>query len=110
MFEIQKIIGDIAGILQFAGISHFVIPHAGVGGGVEAREHIDLIPLLEYTLFFLAGIGTLFGLGTGLCREEIFRAGRSEDRAGQRGSCPRALRRLRVRGLRTICRSGRHQT
>lgn len=63
MFEIQKIIGDIAGILQFAAISHFVIPHAGGGGGVEAREHIDLIPLLEYTLFFLAGIGTLFGLG-----------------------------------------------
>jgi len=63
MFEIQKIIADIAGTLQFAGMSHFVIPHAGVGGGVEAKEHIDLIPLMEYTLFFLAGIGTLFGLG-----------------------------------------------
>jgi electron transport complex protein RnfB len=63
MFEIQKIITDIAGMLHLAGISHFLIPHAGVGGGVEAREHVDLIPLLEYTLFFLAGVGALFGLG-----------------------------------------------
>jgi len=63
MFEIQKIIADVAGMLQSVGISHFVIPHVGVGGGIEAREHIDLIPLMEYTLFFLAGIGVLFGLG-----------------------------------------------
>ncbi|MDH4232607.1 MAG: RnfABCDGE type electron transport complex subunit B, partial [Nitrospirota bacterium] len=37
--------------------------YAGVGGGVEAKEKVDLIPLLEWTLIFLAGVGTIFGLG-----------------------------------------------
>lgn len=37
--------------------------YAGVGGGVEAKEHVDLIPLVKFTLIFLAGIGALFGLG-----------------------------------------------
>jgi electron transport complex protein RnfB len=63
MLELHKIIADVVGIIHSSGISHFLIPHVGVGGGVEAREHIDLIPLMKYTLFFLAGIGILFGLG-----------------------------------------------
>jgi electron transport complex protein RnfB len=71
MFEFQKIIADIAGMLHSAGISHFVIPHVGVGGGVEARQHIDLIPLMEYTLFFLAGIGVLFGFGLALTAKKF---------------------------------------
>lgn len=37
--------------------------YAGVGGGVDAKEHVDIIPVLKFTLIFLAGIGTIFGLG-----------------------------------------------
>lgn len=37
--------------------------YAGVGGAVEAKEYVDLIPLLKFTLIFLAGVGTIFGLG-----------------------------------------------
>lgn len=37
--------------------------YAGVGGGVEAREHVDLVPLLKFTAIFLAGVGAVFGLG-----------------------------------------------
>lgn len=45
-------------LLMFAG-SVF----AGVGGGVEAKEKIDLIPLVKWTIIFLAGLGTTFGFG-----------------------------------------------
>jgi electron transport complex protein RnfB len=37
--------------------------YAGVGGGVEGKEKIDIIPLVKWTLVFLAGLGTVFGLG-----------------------------------------------
>jgi H+/Na+-translocating ferredoxin:NAD+ oxidoreductase subunit B len=34
---------------------------AGVGGGIEAREKVDLVPLVKWTLVFLAGLGAVFG-------------------------------------------------
>lgn len=37
--------------------------YAGVGGGVEAKEHVDFAPLIKFTIIFLAGVGTIFGLG-----------------------------------------------
>lgn len=37
--------------------------YAGVGGGVEAKEKIDLVPLVKFTLVFLAGLSAIFGLG-----------------------------------------------
>jgi Na+-translocating ferredoxin:NAD+ oxidoreductase RNF subunit RnfB len=61
--NISRIIVDILGLLRLTDVSHFLIPHAGVGGGVEAREHVELLPLLEFTAIFLAGVSTLFGLG-----------------------------------------------
>ncbi len=36
--------------------------YAGVGGGVEAKEKVDLVPLIKWTLVFLAGLGTVFGM------------------------------------------------
>lgn len=36
---------------------------AGVGGGVEAKERVDFIPLVKFSLIFLAGLGTVFGIG-----------------------------------------------
>lgn len=37
--------------------------YAGVGGGVEVRESVDLVELLKFTAAFLFGIGAIFGLG-----------------------------------------------
>ena len=37
--------------------------HAGVGGGVEGKEKVDIVPLIKWTLVFLAGLGTVFGIG-----------------------------------------------
>ena len=37
--------------------------YAGVGGGVEGKEKVDIIPLIKWTLVFLAGLGTVFGIG-----------------------------------------------
>lgn len=63
MFDVSTEIASlIHQLLQTVG--HFIpVPMVGVGGGVEAKEHIDLIPLVEFSLIFLGGIGTVFGLG-----------------------------------------------
>jgi Na+-translocating ferredoxin:NAD+ oxidoreductase RNF subunit RnfB len=70
MHDVQRIITDIWGVLsasadlrQLTAISHFLIPQVGVGGGVEAKEHVELVPLMKVTLIFLASIGAIFGLG-----------------------------------------------
>ena len=63
MLDLQGIISDILSWIYLIDISHFLIPIAGVGGGVEAKEHVDFMPLLKFTLIFLASIGALFGLG-----------------------------------------------
>jgi Na+-translocating ferredoxin:NAD+ oxidoreductase subunit B len=39
------------------------VVYAGVGGGVEGKEKVDIIPLIKWTLVFLAGLGTVFGIG-----------------------------------------------
>ncbi|MEW6675312.1 MAG: 4Fe-4S binding protein [Nitrospirota bacterium] len=39
--------------------------YAGVGGAVEAREYVDVVPLLKFTIIFLAGVSALFGFGLG---------------------------------------------
>jgi Na+-translocating ferredoxin:NAD+ oxidoreductase RNF subunit RnfB len=37
--------------------------YAGVGGGMEAKEYVDIGEVLKFSAVFLLGIGTLFGLG-----------------------------------------------
>jgi electron transport complex protein RnfB len=62
MPKIIKVLNiTIFSILLVLACSTFLC--AGVGGGVEAKEKVDLMPLLKFTLIFLAGIGTVFGLG-----------------------------------------------
>jgi Na+-translocating ferredoxin:NAD+ oxidoreductase RNF subunit RnfB len=63
MVDMQRIASDIAGWLHLIDFSHFLVPLAGVGAGVEAKEHVAFMPLLKFTLIFLASIGALFGLG-----------------------------------------------
>ena len=63
MLDLQKILADIAGVFPLTDIVNFLIPQAGVGGGVEAKEHVELVPVIKSTLLFLAGIGAVFGIG-----------------------------------------------
>lgn len=44
---------------------------AGVGGGVEAKEKVDLVPLVQWTLVFLAGLGTVFGIGLAIAAKRF---------------------------------------
>ncbi len=37
--------------------------YAGVGAAVEAKEYVDIIQVLKFTLIFLAGLGAIFGFG-----------------------------------------------
>ena len=37
--------------------------YAGVGGGVDAKEHVDLVSVLKFSAIFLAGLSAVFGLG-----------------------------------------------
>lgn len=39
------------------------LSYAGVGGGVEAKEFVDIASVLKFSAVFLLGIGALFGLG-----------------------------------------------
>ena len=71
MVDLQKILTDLAGVFPLADIFHFLIPQAGVGGGVEAKEHVELIPVIKSTLIFLAGIGTVFGLALALAAKKF---------------------------------------
>lgn len=71
MVEIYKIISDLSGLFQLADVFHFIIPHAGVGGGVEAKEYVPFVPLIKNTLLFLAGIGTVFGIGLAITAKKF---------------------------------------
>jgi Na+-translocating ferredoxin:NAD+ oxidoreductase subunit B len=71
MFDILKFISDFTGQFQLADVLHFIIPQAGVGGGVEAKEYVPLAPLIKYTLLFLAGIGTVFGIGLAITAKKF---------------------------------------
>jgi H+/Na+-translocating ferredoxin:NAD+ oxidoreductase subunit B len=64
-------IADIIQFLQLPDIFHFLVPYAGVGGGVEAKEHVALAPLIKYTLIFLAAIGSIFGLALALAAKKF---------------------------------------
>lgn len=60
MFDlnITNIITDIIRL-----IDHIPLPMLGVGGGVEAKEHVDIVTVLKFSAVFLAGISAIFGLG-----------------------------------------------
>jgi Na+-translocating ferredoxin:NAD+ oxidoreductase RNF subunit RnfB len=60
MYDVHKIAADIIEIIQFIDLSQ-ILPHIGVGGEIEAKEHVDIAPLIRYSLIFLACMGTIFG-------------------------------------------------
>ncbi len=70
MHEILQIAARVAELLQSLG-ADFVLPEAGVGGGIEARESVSVAPLLKFTFAFVASIAALFGLGLALAAKKF---------------------------------------
>ncbi|MEW6584828.1 MAG: RnfABCDGE type electron transport complex subunit B [Nitrospirota bacterium] len=71
MFDFYSIIIDFFNFLRSSDVSQFLLPLVGVGGGVEARQQVDFLPMLQSTLLFLAGIGTVFGIGLALAAKKF---------------------------------------
>ncbi|MBI5101276.1 MAG: Fe-S cluster domain-containing protein [Nitrospirae bacterium] len=61
-------ISIIAAVLLLASVC---IVYAGVGGGVEGKEKVDIVPLVTWTLVFLAGLGTVFGIGIAMAAKRF---------------------------------------
>jgi len=47
------------------------VAFAGVGGGIEAKETVDIVPLVKWTLVFLAGLGIVFGAGLAIAAKRF---------------------------------------
>ena len=60
---VSQLIEFIRGLDLSWIINHIPLPHVGVGGGVEAKEKVDLIQTLEFAGIFVLGTGAVFGLG-----------------------------------------------
>jgi Na+-translocating ferredoxin:NAD+ oxidoreductase RNF subunit RnfB len=58
--ELLDIAGSLLGLADTIG---FLLPQVGVGGGIEAKESVDLLPLAKFTAVFAASIAALFGVG-----------------------------------------------
>jgi electron transport complex protein RnfB len=71
MIEINHLLREIAGLLHLIDASHFLVPLVGVGGGFEVKEHVELVPLIKYTLLFLSGVGIVFGVGLALTAKKF---------------------------------------
>ncbi len=60
---VSEVVNVIRG-LDLANIINLIpLPHAGVGGGIEAKESVDFVSTLEFTFIFVLGVGATFGLG-----------------------------------------------
>jgi Na+-translocating ferredoxin:NAD+ oxidoreductase RNF subunit RnfB len=70
MIETLDIMALIADLIRSV-IVDFVVPHAGIGGGMEVKESVDIASLVKLTLVFLAGLGGLFGIGLALTAQRF---------------------------------------
>ncbi|MCX8027122.1 MAG: Fe-S cluster domain-containing protein [Thermodesulfovibrionales bacterium] len=58
-------------ISDLLNVTHLFIPSVGVGGGIEAKESVDLLSVIKFTLIFLAGIGVIFGFGLAIAAKRF---------------------------------------
>jgi hypothetical protein len=71
MNEFQIMLTDILQLVQFSDFFNFLVPYAGVGGGVEAKEYVSLGQVIRNTLTFLAAIASLFGIALALAAKKF---------------------------------------
>ncbi|MBN2655350.1 MAG: Fe-S cluster domain-containing protein [Nitrospirae bacterium] len=69
--DIQKLIEEIFRAAAQTDIWRFILPQAGVGGAIDVKESIDIVPVLKFTFIFLAGIATVFGLGLAMAAKRF---------------------------------------
>jgi Na+-translocating ferredoxin:NAD+ oxidoreductase RNF subunit RnfB len=70
MLELHSISGTLADILR-GFVLDFIIPQAGIGGGMEVVEKVDVMPMLKFTLIFAASIATVFGIGLAMAAKRF---------------------------------------
>jgi len=62
-FNITKILADIVHVISVFDVNQIPVPMLGVGGGVEARESVDMWEVIKFSALFVFGISAVFGLG-----------------------------------------------
>lgn len=70
MFELNHIAETLMDIVQ-TGVFDFVIPKAGVGGGIEVRESIDVVTVLKDVAVFVAAFAAIFGVGLAMAAQKF---------------------------------------
>ena len=71
MLEIYNIAEAVADLVQSIGGLDFIVPKAGVGGGMEAKESVVVVSLVKFTFAFMASIAALFGTGLALAAKKF---------------------------------------
>jgi Na+-translocating ferredoxin:NAD+ oxidoreductase RNF subunit RnfB len=70
MVELISINGGIIELL-IGLLRDVVIPQAGIGGGMEVSETVDMAEKVKFTLVFAASIAALFGLGLAMAAQKF---------------------------------------
>lgn len=60
---ILDIMQTITGADLWQFINSMPLPNVGVGGGIEAKETVDFMQVIQFTFVFVAGVSAVFGLG-----------------------------------------------
>jgi electron transport complex protein RnfB len=67
MIDLVSIAQEILKIIGSLELTHIIntipLPSVGVGGGIEAKESVDVVSTLIFTAVFVLGTGAVFGLG-----------------------------------------------
>ncbi len=71
MLEIYGIAEAVADLVQSIGGLDFIVPKAGVGGGMEVKESVEVVSLVKFTFAFMASIAALFGTGLALAAKKF---------------------------------------
>jgi Na+-translocating ferredoxin:NAD+ oxidoreductase RNF subunit RnfB len=64
------VVFDIAGSLMEL-LDSGLVPRAGIGGGMEVKESVEVFSLMKFTFVFVASIAALFGLGLALAAQRF---------------------------------------
>lgn len=70
MLEIYNIAAEALDIIQSLGLDR-ILPQAGIGGGMDVSETVDMAEKVKFTLVFAASIAALFGLGLAFAAQKF---------------------------------------
>ena len=70
MFELNSLLTSVLDIIQGLGLD-YLIPKAGVGGGIEAKETVDAVRTIRDVLIFVAFLAGIFGIGLAMAAQKF---------------------------------------